>query len=407
MIRFLTYSILLLSALLACQQKPAPADQTPAENQSPATAGLIRPGSPDVIELTADQMRLGGVATGPVSYRALSQVVTVNGRLAVPAGSQVSITALQGGFVRSLPLLPGQRVRKGQVLARIENLDLIQVQQDYAETQSRLTYLEAEYSRQQELSAQNASALKVLQQTTADRSAAQARLQGLAQRLRLVGISPRTALQGSFTSYYLVTAPVTGVVTNVLANRGQFVQPADVVAQLTSSEGLYAELTVFEKDLAGLAEGQRVRLQLTTEPGRQRSARVQLINRAIDADRSVRVVARLDAADARLAPNTFLEASIDLGSRRVTALPEDAIVRAGDKEYIFLVIPDPTPERVGPNNTGPLTQTFRAIPVQRGVTEKGYSQVMLPESFSVEQSRVVVRGAYAVWAQLNGGGDDE
>ena len=401
--RFITgfsFFLFCLSGLSACQQKPA-SDQPPA---APASAASH---STDTVELTDRQLKLGDVGIGPVSYRNLSQVITVNGRLAVPAGSRVSITALQGGFVRHLPLLVGQRVRRGQLLARIENLDLIQIQQDYAETQSRLTYLDAEYNRQRELNAQNANALKVLQQTTADRSAAQARLRGLSQRLRLVGIDPQTTLQGPFTPYYRVLAPVSGVVTEVGTNRGQFVQPADVMAQLTSSEGLYAELTVFENDLPRIREGQRVQLQLTTEAGTKRSGRVAIINRAFETDRSVRVVVRLDRPDADLLPNTFLTARIDLGAQRVTALPEEAIVRSEGSEYIFVAVADPSPNGNGATDGGQATQAFRAVRVRRGVTEKGYSQVMLPGSFSIDRSRVVIRGAYAVLSQLKGGGEED
>ncbi|MBC7571889.1 MAG: efflux RND transporter periplasmic adaptor subunit [Spirosoma sp.] len=393
--RFIIHSLLCLGMLAGCQQKPAPTE--------PATA----PFDSTTVELTATQLRLGGVTIGRVSYRPLSAVITVNGRLAVPAGSQVSITALQGGFVRSLPLLAGQSVQKGQVLARIENLELIQLQQDYAETWGRLTYVETEYARQRELSAQNASALKVFQQTTADRTAAQARLRGLAQRLRLVGIDPATALDGSFTATYLVRAPLAGVITGVLANRGQFVQPADVIAQLTSNEGLYAELTVFENDLPRIRVDQPVRLRLTTAADAERLGRISLINRAFEPDRSVRVVVRLDRPGPHLLPNTFLTARIDLGTRRVTALPDEALVRADGRQYIFLALADSGPARAASDSDTTTTRAFRAVSVRAGVSENGYSQVMLPDSFSIDRQRVVVKGAYALWSQLKGGGADD
>lgn len=409
------------------------------KNDMPAQTGeKIEQGDPeahheegpaDVVELTDDQLRIAAVQLGSVEYRNLGQILQVNGRLAVPAQSQVNITALQGGFVRAIPLLPGQPVRKGQVLARIENPDLIGVQQEYAETHSRLTYLEAEFARQQELSRENVSALKVLQQTTADLKATRARVTGLAQRIRLVGLSPQAALDGKFSATYVITAPVAGVVTDIPATSGQFVQPADVIARLTSSQGLYAELTVFEKDLPQLREGQRVSILLNNEAGRERLGRISYINRAIDADRSVRVVARLDKPDARLTPNTFLKAGLDVGNSRVTALPEGAIVSAEGKDYIFVQ----TDERAPEHHDGPATRhqegeaedskeeehshkagekeqhgtAFKQIPVRRGVTEGGYSQVTLPESLDVTKTRVVVKGAYALLSQLKAASGEE
>lgn len=411
------FFISLLGLPMACKQA--------AENQ-PATTTEAKPeagASADVVALTDDQVRIGAVELGQVAYRNLGQLLQVNGRLAVPAQSQVAITALQGGFVRSVPLLPGQPVRKGQLLARIENPDLVQLQQDYAENASRLTYLEAEYVRQKELSEQNVGALKVFQQTSSERNQIRARQNGLAQRLRLVGLSPADALGGRFSAYYTVTAPVSGVVTEVVVNAGQYVQPADRIAQLTSSQGLYAELTVFEKDLPQIRTGQRVIIRLNNEGGKERMGHITYINRAIDQDRSVRVVAKLDQSDVRLSPNTFLKASLDVGDSRVTALPEEAVVSAEGKDYIFVVTRQTTPEQheaagdaTGEDKkraAGKQTQlerhgiAFKQVPVRRGVTEGGYAQVTLPARFDVAKNRVAIKGAFAVLSQLKGGGEEE
>jgi len=381
-------------------------------------------GPADVVELTDDQLRIGAISLGKIEYRNLGQLLQVNGRLAAPAQSQVAITALQGGFVRSLPLLPGQPVRKGQVLARIENPDLVQFQQDYAENYSRLTYLDAEYARQKELSEQNVSALKVFQQTSSERNQVRSRLGGLAQRLKLVGLSPQAALDGKFSATYVVTAPVSGIVTDIPATVGQYVQPADIMARITSSQGLYAELTVFEKDLPQIREGQQVSLRLNNEGGRERSGRITYINRTIEADRSVRVVSRLDQPDARLAPNTFLKASLDLGDSRVTALPEGAIVSAEGKDYIFIVTDERAPEHheheegesehsskeEHDHRAGEKEQhgtAFKQIPVRRGVTEGGYSQVTLPGTLDLGKVQIVVKGAFAVLSQLQAASGEE
>ena len=411
------FFISLLALNVACK-KTAETPTAPAAEAKPDAGAPV-----DVVALSDDQVRLGAVELGQVAYRNLGQLLQVNGRLAVPAQSQVAITALQGGFVRSLPLLPGQPVHKGQLLARIENPDLVQLQQDYAENASRLTYLEAEYARQKELSEQNVGALKVFQQTAAERNQIRARQNGLAQRLRLVGLSPDAALTGRFSAYYSVMAPVSGVVTEVAVNAGQYVQPADRIAQLTSSQGLYAELTVFEKDLPQIRAGQRVIIRLNNEGGKERVGLITYINRAIDADRSVRVVATLDHPDTRLSPNTFLKASLDVGDSRVTALPEEAVVSAEGKDYIFVVTKQTTPEQHEPADgatqedkkptAGKQTQlerhgiAFRQVPVRRGVTEGGYAQVMLPARFDVAKNRVAIKGAFAVLSQLKGGGEEE
>lgn len=396
LISLLTVSSCKQNDATTAETKTAETDKKPADEHDHEEAPT------DIVELTDDQFRMAAVQLGSVEYRNLGQRLSLNGRLAVPAQSQVNITALQGGFVRTIPLLPGQPVRRGQVLARVENPDLIAVQQEYAETQSRLTYLETEFARQQELSRENVGALKVLQQTTADLRASRARATGLAQRIRLVGLSPQAALAGKYSSSYVVVAPVSGVVTEILVTAGQYVQPADVIARLTNSLGLYAELSVFEKDLPQIREGQPVSIQLSNEGGRERLGRITYINRAIDADRSVRVVAKLNQPDARLSPNTFLKASLDLGNSRVTALPEEAIVSAEGKEYIFVVTDDDEP-----NHTAIRHTAFKQVAVRRGPTEGAYSQVTLPAQFDLKKARIVVKGAYDLLSQLKAASGEE
>lgn len=411
---------LLLTATVACKSNNTSSE----ESSAPQAADEHKEAPADLVELSTDQQRIGAIELGKIEYRNLGQLLQVNGRLAVPAQSQLNVTALLGGFVRSLPLLVGQPVQKGQVLARIENPDLIQIQQDYAETNSRLTYLETELIRQQELSRENVSALKVLQQTSADLKAAKARAIGLAQRIRLVGLSPEAVLSGKFTTTYVVRASVSGVVTDVLVSSGGYVQPTDVIARITSNQGLYAELTVFEKDLAQLRPGQRVSIRLNNEASKERLGQITYINKAIDADRSVRVMVRLDQADTRLTPNTFLKASLDLGDSRVTALPEEAIVSAEGKEYIFVVTNEKMPEEheheadekehsakeEHNHQAGEVEQhgtTFRRIAVRRGATEEKYSQVILPATLDITKTQVVTKGAFAVLSQLNAASGEE
>ena len=389
---------LLLVAFLSCRKEVSTTDTatTPISESVAPTDSTMAP--PDEVILTPDQIRMADIQTGRVEYRNLSQTLLLNGRVMAGAQNRVTISALQGGFVRQVALLPGQSVRKGQVLARIENPDLIQVQQDYAENRARLTYLETDYARQQELSRENVGTLKVFQQTTADLTATRARLGALAQRIRRVGLSPEQAVKGQFVSTYAVTSPINGIITDVPTNLGQYVNPADVIAQLIGTEGLYAELTVFEKDLNSLRIGQRVRVRLSGYNRQEQFARVYLINRTVENDRSVRVLARFEnsAGNQLLRPNASLQATLELGNSQTTALPEGAIVASEGKDYIFL-------QRTNQQANTP----YKAIEVRRGVTQNGYSAVVLPGNFDVVKTPVVVRGAYSVLSQWKGGGEEE
>jgi len=147
--------VIFLFFLAACSKPEQPA----TEQRSTET---------NTIGLTADQVRNAGVTIGKLEQRAISGVVKANGKLDVPPQQLVSVSVPLGGFLKSTSLLPGSKVRKGQVIAVIENPDYIQLQQDYLEARNQSEYNKAEYARQQELAKENVNAQKTLQQSKAN-----------------------------------------------------------------------------------------------------------------------------------------------------------------------------------------------------------------------------------------------
>src|SRR6187549_1967972 len=105
--------------------KPAAASET-AEK-------AVETGRQETVSLTTAQYKVAAIQLGPVEMRNLSSVLKVNGLIDVPPHNMVSISAPLGGYLKSAGLLPGQPVRKGQVIAVIENAAFVDLQQGYLE----------------------------------------------------------------------------------------------------------------------------------------------------------------------------------------------------------------------------------------------------------------------------------
>ena len=82
----------------------------------------------NVVELSEAQMKNAGIEFGSIEEKQISGTIRVNGVLDVPPQQLVSISAPLGGFLKNTSLLEGSRVKKGQVIASIENLEFIQIQ---------------------------------------------------------------------------------------------------------------------------------------------------------------------------------------------------------------------------------------------------------------------------------------
>jgi len=296
-------------------------------------------------------------------------------------------------------------VNKGQVIATIQNPDFIQIQSQYLENKQKLKYLELEYKRQEELSKENVSATKTFQQVSSEYNSLLATIGASEERLRILNIDPTSLTQSNIRSTVNIYAPISGYVTTVNVNIGRFVNPQDVICEIVDTDHLHAELTVFEKDITKIKKGQKIRFVLVNESAKERTASVYLINHQISDDRTIRVHAHLDQEDPTLMPNMYLKALIEISDHKATALPDLAIVNAGGKNYIFIKAEeeghDHEKEAEGKEEKHEEEYVFKAIEIQKGVSQNGYTEVILPEGFETDHAEVVTKGAYDLLSKMN------
>lgn len=376
--------------LTACNDKTAEAGKEEPVAEEHTEQAAEHEESETAVELTPEQFVIAKVELGKVTPKNLSNVITVNGLLDVPPQNMVSVSAPLGGFVQSTDLLQGMRVKKGQLLAVMENPEFVTIQQDYLESKSQLEYLALEYERQKELASEQVGPLKNFQQVTAQYKAMQSRVNGLKQQLAHIGLSPNRVQAGNITRTLSIYSPINGYVTEVNTNRGSYVTPTDVMFKIVDTEHLHVELTVFEKDITKLKAGQKIRFYLPNESGVERTATLYLIGREIGTERTVRVHAHLDKEEAQLIPGMYVKAFIELNNKTVPALPQEAVVQSEGKDYIFVF----KGER---QEGGEKMWDFQMVEIRKGVTEIGFTEVVEPV---VTNDLVVVKGAYSLLAKI-------
>jgi cobalt-zinc-cadmium efflux system membrane fusion protein len=398
----IAFLALLGLTLASCggDKKEAAAEETKTEKPGDPSAKATETGEaqekqPTLATLSPAEQQTAGIRLGDVEDRVLSGVLKVNGTLDAPPENAVAVSSLLGGIIERTTLQQGARVRAGQVLATIRNPEYVQLQQDYLETSSRLEYARANYARQEELYKQEVAPQKNFQQARADYRALQAQVAAQAARLRLAGLP----IGGAMATTAPVKAPRGGYLKTVNASAGQSVTPTDVLFEIVDPAHLDVVLTVFEKDVPKVRNGQTVRYTLANDSvGTNHQAKVYLIGRAVSEDRTVRVYAHLAREDASRLPGTYVRAVIETNSATVPALPDQAVVQFGGRPYVFLVDDKPAPK----GETG-----YRMVPVVTGVSENGYTQVTLPEEVASAKAKVVTAGAYSLLAKLKNAEEEE
>lgn len=359
------------------------------------------------VELTSSQSKTAGIALGNVEQKQISGTIKVNGILDVPPQQLVSVSAPMGGFLKSTGLLQGSRVKKGQRIATIENLDFIQMQQDYLEAKSQFEFASADYQRQQELAKENVNSQKVLQQSKSNYHTWQAKYNGLKEKLNVLNINVPTVESGDLRSTIDLFSRIDGYVTEVNVNIGKFVNPTDVLFEIVDTEHLHAELIIFEKDVPKLKIGQKVRFTLANET-KERLATVYLIGREISEDRTIRIHCHIDEEDKEMLPGMYLMAVVETGGALVSAIPNEAVIDYQGKKYMFVVLEgarqaDPDQDQKSKNEINVEKaeggMLFKMQEIETGNSELGYTQINLPEAFG-DDTQLVVKGAYSLLSKL-------
>ncbi|TDO27119.1 efflux RND transporter periplasmic adaptor subunit [Sediminibacterium goheungense] len=343
------------------------------------------------ISLTAEQLKNGGIETGLPEEAMMSASIKVNGVVDVPPQSMVSVSFPLGGYLKNSHLLPGMGVKKGEVIATLEDQSYVQLQQDYLVAKARMDYLSADLERQKELSSQDATSKKIYQQAGADFKTQQVLIKSLEEKLRIVGIDPDKLTVNNISRAINLRSPINGFVTKVNVNIGKYVNPADVLFELVDPDDIHAALTVFEKDIMMIKKGMKAAVSLADKPGKKYEVDVILVTRNVDENRGGLVHCHFENANHELLPGMFLNGSFELDSKKVMAVPESAVVRFEGKQYVFLAKDK---------------SNFEMKEVETGIVQNGKIELKEDAAVNWKEQKIAVKNAYSLLGKLKNKADE-
>ena len=130
----------------------------------------------DNISLTQHQVNTIDLGMGTVEQRHLDAMLYASGTLTLRAQSKAAVSSLMGGVVKSINVKEGQEVKKGTVVAYIENTDIVALQREYYSAVKTREAALREMQRQQSLQQNGAGVKKALQQAQTDLADREAKL---------------------------------------------------------------------------------------------------------------------------------------------------------------------------------------------------------------------------------------
>jgi RND family efflux transporter MFP subunit len=371
-------------------------------------------GDPDTVSLTEEQIKNIGIELGRIEEKQLTSSLKANGTLKVPNQNKASISSVYSGVIKSLLVQPGNTVKKGQLIAKIANPDFLQVQSQYLSVVSKISLAEMEVKRQRELNAGNAGALKNLQAAEAELKTLQTLKASLSQQIQLMGINPASISNGKLASLISLTSPINGVVSDVKVQMGSYVDASTVVAEVVDNSQLHLDLFVYEKDLPKLKNGQVIHFNLTNNPGKEYDAQIFSLGSSFEGEsKAVSVHAKVLGDKTGLIDGMNITAAISLNKATMPAVPNDAIVSTGGRDYIFMLSEAYMQKSRQDSSSQKIdviakenVRNFEKIPVVKGTSDIGYTEITLLKEIP-EDAKIVVKGAFFVLAKMTNTGEHD
>ena len=344
--------------------------------------------------LTKAQAETIGLEFGTLSSIKVNDFVKATGSLGLPPNAYSSVSAKTNGIIRGTrKFVEGDYIKKGSIIAYLENADLIVIQQEYLEAKAQLDLKRLEVDRQKILIESNAGISKNLQNAQGEVTILDIKTQGLAKQLSFLGISISNLSPSTIKQQIEIMAPMSGYISKINFHNGMYAQSSVSLMDIISSEHLHLELDVFEKDIANIKKEQKISYTVPAFGHTVYYGIVEVIGKEFNTNsKTIRIHGHLDGTKPTFLKDLFINAKIYLNNEESSALPEEAIIKDGANSFIYVANEKVDDEEV----------EFEKIGVVTGATDNGFTAVKLIDTIPYGM-QIVTEGAYYVYAQSKAG----
>lgn len=300
------------------------------------------PASPDVaIVLDERQFRAGGFELGRVEPETGTSEIQLPGQVVVPPTQLRIIASPAAGLIEALFVVPDQRVRANQAVARLRSSELVEAQRLFLEAVNAHELAAEKLRRDEQLFRERVIAERRLIVTRAESRAAAAALDERTQLLNLLGIADSQIadlrrdrrIQQALT----VLSPVDGVVLGRAATPGERVAQAAPLMSIGDLSTLWINVQVPLSRAAALEANARVLV-----PAQGAEGFVLRVGRTADAaTQSVTAVAEMHRGAEALRPGQAVTVALQLRGNGMPQyrVPAGAVVRHRERSWVFIRSP--------------------------------------------------------------------
>ena len=340
-IALISTALLAIGLLISGKNQPAKADEhghAEAEEHAHSEGEKEENGHAEseaehaeTIILTAKQMTEQGVQLVKAEMGAVTKSASYPAKITVNTDRQAHVSPAFSGHVEAVNVELGQHVQKGQALATLLVPDLVDQQANLQIVQTNLELARQDYERERQLWSQGISAKQDYQRAYNAYRQAQIQLQATKSRLSAFGAA------SSSNGRYVLTAPISGVISKKDLVVGENVQLADQLFIIDQLDQLWLEFIAPNAESAALAPNQKIEFK-SLQTGNIFTAQVQSLNSEADAQTGrLQVRAKVLSKAAELRPNLMVNVQLkQAGSTQALRVLKSAIQKVEGKDVVFV-----------------------------------------------------------------------
>ncbi len=299
------------------------------------------------ITLSPEALKTLNLKTTPVELRNLGGEIKTTAVIEPDQTRIAHVSPRIPGRVIEIKTLLGDSVRKDQVLAELDSIELGQAKAEYLKSIANLEVARANFQREDRLYKKQISSEKEYLDAKGEFLRSEAEFNTARETLRLLGLTDKeiddlTWGSGEHPpSHYPLLAPFDGTAIEKHIVLGELIKPEDKPYIIADLSRLWIQLDIYEKDLGWVSTGKEVTIRVDSFPDVQFKGTVTYISDILDeSTRTAKARVEVDNTDRKLKPGMFATAIISTpsnGTKEVISIPSSAVQQIRGKPSVFIL----------------------------------------------------------------------
>lgn len=341
----------------------------------------------ETILFTNAQLKQVQLDTTHIIEKEVSKTITVNGITRLKPENEMEVTSLIDGQFKNSKLVEGMFVTKGQVLAQLDNFEILDLQEQYLVAKAKYQLAQANFERQSELNKTQSASNKVVQQAKFEFNQQAILVETLGAKLKILGINPQVLNEHDLQKALSIRAPFTGYIDKVMVTNGMYITSNTPMFKIINASDLLVQLKVYQDDLPFLKVGQSI-LTYTNTDKLNREGTITFVNTQLTTEGYGEIICKVVNQE-NLTPGMYINAKIELEKKEAYVVPNEAIISYDNKQFVYIQ---------------ESKNTFVPIEVKLGIDENGFTEI---ENYTqLLRKSIVYKNAYVILMQAKKQTDD-